>query len=87
MHETSLVKDLLSRIDATAATQGAQRVLSVQVWLGALSNMSAGHLLEHFKHASVGTAAEGARLDITVSDDLGHPSAMDVVLQGIDVET
>ena len=49
MHETGMVRDLIRRIDQAVAANGAVRVLGVQVWLGALSHLSAEHFREHFE--------------------------------------
>ena len=86
MHETSVMKSLMRQIDAAAAAEGAQRVVGVSVWVGALTNMSARHFIEHFEHAAAGTIAEGACIDVTVSDDAQHRDAQDVVVQGLEVE-
>ena len=87
MHEASLMKGLMRRIDALAGAENARRVSAVSVWLGALSHMSAEHFREHFDEAASGSIAEGARLDIDVSDDIDDPNAAEVVLRSIDVET
>jgi len=87
VHETSLIKGLMERIHVAAAEEGARRIVGVTVWLGALTDMSAEHFVEHFEHAAAGTIAAGARIDITVSEDARHADAQHVVLQGIEVET
>ena len=86
MHEASLMAGLMRQIDEVARRQNATQVVAVSVWLGALSHMSADHFAEHFALAAKGTVAEGARLDATVSDDLEHPHAQDLVLESIEVE-
>lgn len=86
MHETSLINSLLRQIDAAAAAERAERVVGVAVWLGALSHMSAEHFAEHFERAAAGTRAEGARLDVTTSDDVDHPEAQNVLLESLEVE-
>ena len=86
MHEASLIADLMNRINAIARAQEATRVVGVSVWLGALSHMSKAHFAEHFERAAAGTIAEGARLNITVSDDTGHSNAQDLVLEAVEVE-
>lgn len=86
MHEASLMADLMRRIDETARAGGARKVVGVSVWLGALSHMSPGHFAEHFAHAASGTVAEGAGLDIAVSDDIGHADATRVLLRHVEVE-
>ncbi|MDP1909942.1 MAG: hydrogenase maturation nickel metallochaperone HypA [Hyphomicrobium sp.] len=87
MHEAGLMTSLMQRIDGIARTERAQRVVSVSVWLGALSHMSAAHFHEHFEQASAGTLAEGARLEVTVSDDTQDSNAQDMLLKSVEVET
>jgi hydrogenase nickel incorporation protein HypA/HybF len=86
MHEASLTAGLMRRIDEVAKCEGARRIVRVSVWLGALSHMSAEHFAEHFERAATGTIAEGARLDVTISDDPGHANAQDLMLKSIAVE-
>lgn len=87
MHEASLINSLIRKIEALAQAEEAQRVVGIAVWLGALSHISAEHFAEHFRRAATGTCAEGARLQIEPSNDTTHPSAQDIVLQSIDLET
>ncbi len=87
MHEHGLINDLMRRIARAAQAEDAERIVAVSVWLGALSDMSPEHFREHFDHASTGTIAEGARLDIAASDDIHDSAAADVLLKGIEVET
>ena len=86
MHEASLMTDLMHKIDDAAQRQQARRILGVAVWLGALSHMSADHFREHFVQASAGTIADGAALDITVSDDIHNAHASDIRLESLKVE-
>jgi hydrogenase nickel incorporation protein HypA/HybF len=86
MHEASLMAGLMRRIDEIAKCQGARRIVSVSVRLGALSHMSAEHFSEHFERAATGTAAEGARLVVTVSDDQDHANAQNLMLKSVTVE-
>lgn len=86
MHEASLMASLMRRLDKIAQAERARRIVGVSVWLGALSHMSAEHFAEHFEHAAAGTIAEGARLDVTVSSDLRHVNAQDLMLERVEVE-
>jgi len=87
MHEASLMASLMRGIDSIAKAEGARRIVGVSVWLGALSHMSAEHFAEHFERAAAGTIAEGASLDVCVSDDLSHANAQDLVLKSVAVES
>lgn len=87
MHEASLMRSLMGKIESLAAAEGASRVASVRVWLGALSHMSAAHFQEHFEQASKATVAEGASLEIEESTNIDDPNAQSLVLRSIEVET
>ena len=87
MHEASLMRGLMRKIQEVAASEGAAGIVAVEVWLGALSHMSKAHFAEHFAQASTGTMAEGARLDVTVSEDTAHPNAQDILLVSVEVKT
>jgi len=87
MHEASLMRSLMRKIDSLANAEGATRVTIVRVWLGALSHMSAGHFHEHFEQASKATLADGASLEIEESTDIDDPNAQDLLLRSIEVET
>ena len=87
MHEASLMTDLMQKINALARREGAERVMRVSVWLGALSHMSAEHFRQHFEHAAGGTPAEGATVEVLVSSDLDDENAESILLRSIDVES
>jgi len=87
MHEASLMKNLMRRLDEIAAAQKAKRITGVAVWLGAMSHMSPVHFTEHFEESSAGTIAEGAKLDITVSDDANDDNAQEILVRSVTVET
>ena len=79
--------DLLHKIEALARENGGTRVDGVEVWLGALSHISAAHFREHFERETAGTPAAGAELSLVVSDDPGHPQAQDIVLRSVSLES
>jgi hydrogenase nickel incorporation protein HypA/HybF len=86
MHETSLLSDMVKKIEVVAQLEGAKRVLEVTVRLGALTQISPGHLREHFVEAVKGTVAEGAALRVVPVDDPSDPGALDIMLDSIEVE-
>ena len=87
MHEASLMKGLMRRLDELADAEGARRITAVSVWLGALSHMSAAHFTEHFEDAAAGSIAEGARLDIDVSENMEDANAQEILIRSVEVET
>jgi hydrogenase nickel incorporation protein HypA/HybF len=86
MHEQTLVRDVMSRIDEIARGEGATRVTRVRVHLGALSHVTPAHFCEHFEDAARGTLAEGATVDAEVVGDAQSPHAHDVVLESVEIE-
>ncbi|PIQ96830.1 MAG: hydrogenase nickel incorporation protein HypA [Nitrospinae bacterium CG11_big_fil_rev_8_21_14_0_20_56_8] len=86
MHEMSLMKDLMQKIDAVAQSNGARKVTQVRVQLGALCHMSAEHFKGHFVEAAQGTPAEGAALEIFLHPDEADPNAQDILLLSVDIE-
>jgi hydrogenase nickel incorporation protein HypA/HybF len=86
MHEQTLIRDVMSRIDEIARAEGATRVTRVQVRLGALSHVTPAHFCEHFEDAAHGTVAEGATVDAEVVGDPKSARAHDVVLESVEIE-
>lgn len=80
------MNDLMAKILTIAQENGGSRVVSVDVWLGALSHMSAAHFAEHYNQSAVGTIAEGARLNAEVSEDIDHPDAHHILLKSVEIE-
>jgi hydrogenase nickel incorporation protein HypA/HybF len=85
MHEAWLMRDLMHKILDVVAQQGASRVISVTVRLGALSHMDVAHFKQHFDHAATGTVADGAVIYANVETDIQSPTAAGVLLQSVEV--
>jgi len=85
MHEHSLLKDLIRKIETVAHENRTERVLSVRVKLGALAHISPDHFREHFTHAVVGTLAEGAKVEIETLTDISDPQAQDIILDSVEL--
>lgn len=68
MHEMSLSLSLVDLVAARAAAEGARRVLSVGVEVGALGHVEPQALAFCLQSAARGTALEGARFDIAVPE-------------------
>ncbi|CAJ0780189.1 hydrogenase maturation nickel metallochaperone HypA [Ralstonia chuxiongensis] len=86
MHETGIVRALVRKLEAAAEVAGAQRVVSVEVWLGALTQFSPAHFREHFDEEVRGTRAAGAALRIVASHDMHDPRAQSVIMQGVEFD-
>ena len=85
MHEFTLLKGLLSKIEAIAEENNSDKILGVTVKLGALSHVSPDHFREHFYQAVVGTAAEGAKLTVRALTDMSDPDAQQIILESVEV--
>jgi hydrogenase nickel incorporation protein HypA/HybF len=85
MHELTLLKGLLSKIEAIAEENNSDKILGVTVKLGALSHISPDHFREHFDQAVVGTVAEGARLTVRALTDMSDPDAQQIILESVEV--
>ena len=83
MHESSLLTDLLRKIESVARENDSGRITRIRVKLGALSPISADHFCEHFNRAVKGTLADGAQLEIVRSTDISDVHAQDVVLESV----
>jgi hydrogenase nickel incorporation protein HypA/HybF len=87
LHESSLIPDLMEKIDGAAREHGAQRITVVDLTIGALAFIEPDHLRDHFVVAAEGTKAEGAQLRIRVDDDVAAPDAHAIRLDSIELET
>lgn len=85
MHEFSLLKDLLHKIETIARENNSDRIGCVKVKLGALAHISPEHFREHFDRAVVGTPIQGARLEIEKMTDLSDPHAQDIILDSVEL--
>lgn len=64
MHELPVTKSICDIVLRHAAANDAARVLSVQLEIGALSDLQNEWVQRYFDYLSRGTVAEGAELDI-----------------------
>ncbi|MCB0363107.1 MAG: hydrogenase maturation nickel metallochaperone HypA [Bdellovibrionales bacterium] len=85
MHESAMMKNLVRQIDDVATREGAKSVVSISVWLGALSHFTPEHFVEHFREDAKGSLAEGAEVKFEVSNDTQDPKAQDAVLVAVEV--
>lgn len=86
MHEFSLIRDLIHKIQLISRDQNGAKVSRVKVKLGALSPISAEHFREHFEEGTRGTVAQGARLEVEVAEDEGDRHAQEILLKSVDIE-
>jgi hydrogenase nickel incorporation protein HypA/HybF len=64
MHESGIVEELIHELEKVARANGGARVTRVEVGVGELAGFSREHFEEHFRHASNGTIAQDAELEI-----------------------
>jgi hydrogenase nickel incorporation protein HypA/HybF len=87
MHESSLIPDLMEKINQVARDNGARKVVAVELSIGAMAGISPDHLREHFDEAAAGTPAEGAQLRIRVDEDPLSEDAFAIRLLAVEVDT
>jgi hydrogenase nickel incorporation protein HypA/HybF len=85
MHEATLLRDIMRKLERIADEQGAPRISVVHLRLGALAHISADHLREHFEEASRGTRSEGARVEIEQGTEIDDEHAQDILLSAVEV--
>jgi hydrogenase nickel incorporation protein HypA/HybF len=83
VHESSLIADLLEKIEAVAHEHSADKVTAIEISIGALSGIGPDHLREHFNAAAAGTVAEGAELRLNMDED---PLSTGLLLQSVELE-
>lgn len=85
MHEKALMDDLVRELERVAQEHGGERVVAVSVHLGALSHFTEDHFREHFVAATLGTVAEGARVEARLGTAIDDPRAQGVVLEHVEL--
>ncbi len=68
MHELSVTNSILGIVLKHAESNNVQRVVSIKLSIGALSDLEEEWLQRYFDHLSRGTVAEGAKLRIQRSE-------------------
>ena len=85
MHEHALFRDLRAKLVEVADLERATSIRRAVIWIGALSHLDEGHLREEWPEIVRGTPAEGAQLDVVVSEDPADPRSSSLVLRSVDV--
>ena len=67
VHELSVTRSILGIVLRHAQTNGVERVVTVHLSVGALSDLEPEWLQQYFDHLSRGTPAEGAELQVSRS--------------------
>jgi hydrogenase nickel incorporation protein HypA/HybF len=65
MHELSVTKSIYTIVQKHAKKNRVRRVISVNLEIGALSDLQNEWIQRYFDHLSEGTIIEGAKLNIT----------------------
>ena len=64
MHELPVTRSILEIVLRHAEAQGVKRVLTIDLAIGALSDLEAEWIQSYFDRLSKGTAADGAKLRV-----------------------
>lgn len=85
MHEMHLMKNIIQKLEQVSRAHQAEKVVSLKVWLGALSHLTPEHFLEHFEYESKNTHVEGALVSFEISNDVEHPDSMEVKILEVEI--
>lgn len=86
MHEHSLIKNLIDKVNDIARQQPGGRITGIKVRLGALAHISAEHFREHFDNETQDSVLEGVALDVEELTDPHDPLAQEILLESVDFE-
>jgi hydrogenase nickel incorporation protein HypA/HybF len=67
MHELSVTESILNIVLKHAQTNGAEKVLVINLKIGELSELVGECIQQYFDYMSKGTIAEGAKIDVEKS--------------------
>jgi len=86
VHDRAVMDDLLREIDHIVRSEGATRVRTLRVTLGALAHMTPEHFREHLLAAAPGTPVEGAGVECDCDTDPRAPGAQGIRLRSLELE-
>jgi hydrogenase nickel incorporation protein HypA/HybF len=87
VHERKVAQDLVRAAGVTAVDEGAARVTTMRVRIGALSHIDPEALRGQVEWWSHGTIVEGASVEVNVvATDIGDRHCQDVMLVSVDVD-
>ncbi len=67
MHELPVTKSILDIVLRHAEANGVEKILTIDLSIGALSDLEAEWIQKYFDHLSQGTPAQGAKLRVSRS--------------------
>lgn len=79
------MNDLMKKIGLVSKQNGGKAVVAIQVRLGLLAGISKSHFIEHFREASVGSCAEGAKVRIRQSRKIESADAQAICLESVEL--
>ncbi len=80
MHELSLIRNLLNKLEMIAIENDA-KIVSIKIRLGALAHISSEHFREHFVAMAKGKL-KNAKLEIYIAKDI-DANAQDIMLESV----
>jgi hydrogenase nickel incorporation protein HypA/HybF len=85
MHEEALLRDLRRKLAEISDRERPSRISRVVLWVGALAHVTEATLRSAWTRTTDGTGAEGATLEVEVSNDPENPRAQGIVLARVDL--
>jgi hydrogenase nickel incorporation protein HypA/HybF len=78
-----VITDLLREIENMASINNAIEVINVKIKLGALTDLMPDDFKDQFTEAAGGTIADGANVEVELSDGIDDPDAQTAVLEDV----
>jgi hydrogenase nickel incorporation protein HypA/HybF len=85
MDVSTVITEILDEIEKLASQNNAIEVINIKVKFGALTDILPDEFRDQFADASAGTIADGADIDIEISDDRDDPEAQSIILQDVEL--
>jgi hydrogenase nickel incorporation protein HypA/HybF len=83
VHEFRQAGLLIRKIEQLLSDGQGGKVQSIRVRIGRLNELTPASLRCHFEKAAIGTVAEGASLEVQISEDFDFPRGQDVLLESL----
>ena len=85
MHESGLMRGVISDLEALARTHDSKRIVGVVLQIRDRGDFPGEHFVEHLQALAVGTVIEGAHIKVEMLRDPDHLGSPAITIQRIEV--
>ena len=86
MHESRLVREILTEVESAVARSGGTSASALRIAIGPFAGIEPESFRRHFEVAAAGGIAAGADLHLDIDDAAEGPSAVGIMLRSVVVE-